>query len=166
MHISSPRTPRRIRLLVIPLVLAAAATALWIFHGLHSDAHDHAGHADATLDHGKRWATDVPLRTGMRQIREVADPMLNPPTTSPLTSAQAKAAATAIQENVNSIIANCKLAPAADATLHTIIADLLSGAGRLAEDPDDQEARRILARALERYPEYFDHPGWAALPTS
>lgn len=166
MNTSSTRTPRRIRLLVIPLVLAAAATALWISHGLHSDAHDHAGHADATLDHGKRWATDVPLRTGMRQIREVVDPLLNPTANSSLTTAQAKAAAAAIQENVNSIIANCKLAPAADATLHTIIADLLSGAGRLAENPDNQEARRLLAQALERYPEYFDHPGWLALPTS
>lgn len=36
----------------------------------------------------------------------------------------------------------------------------MTGAASLVEDPASTEAANSIRRALERYPEYFDHPGW------
>ena len=63
----------------------------------------------------------------------------------------------------NFIIQNCKLPPAADAKLHLVIADLLTGirvmrgefAGRSRHD-----GAVLLHGALDAYGSYFDDPAW------
>lgn len=167
--------PTKLKVALAALVLVGAAAGLWFhFHGAHAahepGAHDHSAHAAhdqgapaataLSLDDGKRWATDQPLRTGMLRIREAVEPVLQAHGQGRVSPEAAKALATSIQENVNYLFANCKLPPKADATLHVLITDLLSGAGRLVEKPGSPEGVALLAGALHKYPEYFDHPGW------
>ncbi len=101
-----------------------------------------------------------PLRTGMQRIRNAVDQTFAARASGQLTPAETKALSTTVQENVNFLIANCKLPPKADATLHGLITEMLSGAAQLAENPGDQKAWEGLAQALRDYSDYFDHPGW------
>ena len=76
-----------------------------------------------------------------------------------MTPGQAKALLAAIQENVNYLIANCKLPPKADATLHVLIGDLLSGASLLMENPASADGIARITSALRRYPHEFSPTG-------
>jgi hypothetical protein len=75
--------------------------------------------------------------------------------------AQYAALAARIQSQVDTIVANCKLPPAADAQLHLVIADLLSGASLMrGEDPGRSRhdgAARVHG-ALRAYAKYFEDP--------
>lgn len=148
-------------------VLVMAGCALDPTDGKHDPAHydSHAAHAgDAApaqpqLDDGKPWATDAPLREGMARIRDavaLADAQ------APLTGDSAAALADAVEEQVAFLIANCELEPAADATLHVLIARMLSAASMLRADPASAEGLPRLREVLHDYPRYFDHPGWPA----
>jgi hypothetical protein len=151
---------------VIAFVLAGAAVGGWLhFHNDHG-THDHDGHGAAalTLNDGRRWATDAPLRAGMLGIRDAVTPVLAAHADKRLTPGAAQALAGTVQNHVNNLFANCKLPPKADATLHVILTDVLSGTAQLAAPPSSTEGANLLTRALQRYPEYFDHPGWS--PTS
>jgi hypothetical protein len=73
------------------------------------------------------------------------------------------ALAAQIESQVNSIVANCKLPPEADANLHYVIADLLQGVS-LMRGADPQRSRHDGAArvhgALRAYPQFFDDPDW------
>lgn len=58
------------------------------------------------------------------------------------------------------LVANGKLQPRADVVLHVLIARMLDGAGALAEPATRIQGVARPREALERYPQYFDHPGW------
>lgn len=168
MNSSSRKRPRILWYAGSSVVLAGLAVGFWShFQHAHSAAHDHShgGHdahpvAALSLDDGKRWETDQALRTGMERIRAAAAPVLAAHAGGQVSPEQAKAMADAIQESVIHMVANCKLTPKADATLHVFITDLMSGAGLLAANPSSREAVALISEALRRYPEYFDHPGW------
>ncbi len=133
--------------------------------GSHAAATEHAGHEDhasvaLSLNAGSRWETDQPLRRGMERIRAAAGAVLAARAGGNVSIGETKAMTETITNAVMDIVANCKLVPAADATLHVIITDLLSGAGLLSEDPASTEGFALIDRALRRYPEYFEHPGW------
>lgn len=161
-----------------PLVAGVSVTALAVLgyfawtHLHHESAHDHAaGHDHAghpatalTLNAGKRWATDAPLRLGMQRIRDGVMPVLGGPGQRPVDPAQAKAMADAVQAQVNFLFQNCKLEPAADAALHVLITEILAGAAAVATDPAGKTGPAQLLGALRKYPEYFDHPNWQPLP--
>jgi hypothetical protein len=70
-----------------------------------------------------------------------------------------------VETQVATIVAQCKLDPAADANLHLIIAELVAGAdamqGKSATAPA-AGATQVL-RALNQYGTYFNHPGWNPL---
>jgi hypothetical protein len=153
---------------LVALVLAVLAAAGWFhFHGAHATHHHDAhGTSALSLNEGRRWETDLPLRTGMQRIRDAVEPVLQARATGPITRDAAKTLAASIQENVNYLIENCKLAPQADATLHVLITELLTAAALLAENPGSLDAVSQLRDALKKYPEYFDHPGWKPLAAS
>ena len=96
----------------------------------------------------------------MQRIRTAVDQAYVANVSGRLTPAEAKALSTLVQENVNYLIANCKLPPKADATLHVLIGELLSGAAQLAENSAASEGLDRAGQALRHYSEYFDHPGW------
>jgi hypothetical protein len=77
-----------------------------------------------TLNQGRKWATDEPLRAGMGRIRGLVEPQLGAAHAGKLTPAQYRELATQVENEVGGIVANCKLEPKADAMLHLVIADI------------------------------------------
>lgn len=131
----------------------------------HAHRHDSAAAAveQLQLDGERKWPTDAPLRAGMATIHaafEADHPAIH---AGQQTDAQYQALADRIETQVNSIVANCKLPPAADANLHLVIADLLQGIS-LMRGQDAQRTRHdgaaLVHGALEAYGRYFDDPAF------
>jgi hypothetical protein len=132
----------------------------------HAHGHAQHGHAGAVagleFDAGKRWPTDAALREGMSSIRQAFDadhPRIH---RGEQTDAQYDGLADTVGQQVDRIIANCKLPPAADAQLHLVVADLLQGAA-LMHDPGDgtrHDGAALVHGALIAYGKYFDDPDW------
>lgn len=118
-----------------------------------------------TLDHGRRWKTDAPLRSGMSEIREALATKLEGIHKRALTPAEYRALGATVEAQVAGIVAECRLAPAADANLHLIIAELSAGADALQGKSAVKPAAGALqtVQAVNRYGQYFDHPGWKPL---
>lgn len=131
-------------------------------------AHEHH-EAVATQLHSSEhggWQTDAPLRRGMSGIRDavsVALPMVRQGT---LRAADVGVLAAVIDENVEFMIANCKLAPQADATLHALLGEIIVGKASLQQNPNDLEGMSRIMKALADYPDYFEHQGWEPLGVS
>lgn len=152
------------------LVAAAIAAALVLGPGPLALAQTHAhGHADApptlTLDHGQRWQTDAPLRKHMTDLRASFAQDLDRIHAGTLPAADYAKLGATVESKVASIVADCKLPPAADAQLHLIVADLVEGAdvmqGKAAGEPA-AGAHKVVT-ALNNYAQYFDHAGFEPL---
>jgi len=146
------------------IAVAAALAAGAGFVGAAGPAHDHgAAPAAMKLDHGRKWTTDAPLRQGMSKIRASVDDNAEAIHRGKFGAADYVAMAGAVEAQVAYIVENCKLEPAADEVLHGVIAELGEGVevlnGQRAGVARDEGVSRIVA-ALDRYGEYFDHPGW------
>ena len=152
--------------------LAAAVSAAVFAFGLTppaiaADAHSHAVGAPAklALDHGKKWATDAPLRQRMGEIRALMVAQIDPIHAGKLSPAEYAALGAAVEQKVAAIVAECKLPPAADAMLHLIVADLVAGTdlmqGKVAGNPV-QGAHKIVS-AANTYGRYFNDAGWKPL---
>ena len=116
----------RLALTVFALVAAGPALAA---RPAHEHAHD-ATEATLQLNAGQKWDTDAPLRAGMRDIRQAMAAALNPIHAHKMSAQAYGKLAKQVQASVGKIVAHCKLPPAADAQLHIVIADLLSGRTR------------------------------------
>ena len=71
-----------------------------------------------------------------------------------------------VESGVSRIVARCKLPPAADAQLHIIVAELMSGAELMASPADAASARKGAVKvieALNQYGEYFNDIGFNKL---
>jgi septal ring factor EnvC (AmiA/AmiB activator) len=127
--------------------------------------HQHAGAAVAKLqrDVGRQWATDDSLRSGMAAIRAAFDADHPAIHAGKETDAEYEALAARIESQVNDIVKNCKLPPAADANLHLVIADLLQGVSLMrGQDParTRHDGAALVHGALIAYGTYFDDPAW------
>ena len=132
-----------------------------------AQAHDHSQHERPTASAETvaplaGWATDAPLREGMRAIRDTVAG-LGHHAMGHMSDAQAIDLSQRIDERVKFLIANCKLDAAADAELHMIIARLLNGAAAFRKNPADPAALAGLREVLKEYPQKFDDPQWQAL---
>ncbi|MFZ5543243.1 MAG: hypothetical protein ACOZJZ_06780 [Pseudomonadota bacterium] len=152
----------------IPALLLAAAAAMSANAWAAGTTHDHGpAHATAAkpLPAGQRWATDAPLREGMGRIRAALEPQLKAVHHDKLGAEEYKALAAQTEQQVAHIVANCKLAPEADAALHGILAQIGEAteamAGKSKAKPRDGAVK--LVAALEEYGRSFDHPGWKKL---
>lgn len=167
-----PRQARRLRparcraMLLVTLCACAGVHATAIdqdgagqahAHALKDHRHDHvevvAEQPDAIaalLRSGHQWAPDAPLQEGMARVREALDHFET-------TAADGQAAATLgaeTQAAVDHIFANCRLAPAADADLHVLLAELLAGSAALA-DGRMAEGHERTSRAHAAYASIF-----------
>jgi hypothetical protein len=141
------------------LVAATAAAQTQHEHMHHSSG---AAVAQLQLDQGTKWPTDPSLRSGMAAIKAAFDADHPAIHAGKETDAQYAALATKIEAQVQAIVANCKLPPAADANLHYVVADLLRGVGLMrGEDParSRHDGAALVHGALLAYPKYFDDPG-------
>ena len=161
------------RFIVLPVVIATSALL-----GLapasraqpaqeHEHGQAHAGEsalvANLELDAGKRWPTDASLRSGMAAIRAAFDADHPAIHAGQQSDAQYEGLAGRIEREVNEIVANCMLPPAADAQLHYVVGDLLQGVALMrGADPGKSRhdgAARVHG-ALRAYGKYFDDPSW------
>ena len=129
----------------------------------HNHGHDQNANASLTLDHGKKWQSDTPLRQGMQSINDAVMQNIDAFHHDKLTKPDAEKLARHINDQVRFLVNNCKLEPKADATLHVIIGELLSGADVLTKDPNSMQGMPTLVKALMQYPEYFEHKGWKGI---
>ena len=133
-------------------------------------AHDAATSPHAlTLDNGRKWATDAPLRDGMDRVRGLVEPQIAAAHAGKLTAAQSAALASKIEAEVGGIVANCKLDPKADAVLHVVIGEIGAGtealAGKAAGRSPTQGLVQV-ASAVNDYGRHFEHPGFRPLPVA
>ena len=141
--------------LVPPAVLAADP---------HAHGHD-AAPAKLQLDHGKKWATDEPLRRGMGAIHHAvrfAPTAMHKALATPAAYAEL---GNRIEGEVGRIVKECKLPPEADAQVHLVIAEVIAGADAMKSATNPPAGRAGLVKvdgALKSYARYFDHPGWSA----
>jgi hypothetical protein len=131
--------------------------------------HDHHHGEQPTklqLDAGKKWETDAPLRQSMAKIRQSLASSLKAIHANQLTLARYNELAKNVESSVSRIVAQCKLPPAADAQLHIIVAELMSGAELMSDQTNSGTARNGAVKvieALNRYGQYFNDPGFKKL---
>lgn len=137
------------------------------FAAFAADPHQHAADEPTTLtyNHGKKWATDEPLRKNMGDIRTVLAAQKAGIHRGTLTSDDYKTLGTFVEARVATIVTECKLEPAADANLHLIVAELIAGADAMQGKSRTVPAKGAVqtVRAMNEYGRYFSHPGWKPL---
>ena len=148
------------------LTLLAAASTLALAqheHQPHGVPSSGAAVARMQLKDGKKWQTDASLRLGMANIRAAFDADHPAIHGGQQTDAQYAALASRIDQQVTSIVANCRLPEDADANLHFVVADLLQGVSLMRGD-DTARSRHdgaaLVHGALNAYGKYFDDPAW------
>jgi hypothetical protein len=159
MHL--PRSMVRLVAMLAACFFALTAAAQAEHEHMHQSSA--AAIAQLQLDQGKKWPTDPSLRSGMAAIQAAFDADHPAIHAGQETDAQYAALAGKIEAQVQGIVANCKLPPAADANLHYVIADLLQGVSLMrGEDPkrSRHDGAALVHGALTAYPKYFDDPGW------
>jgi hypothetical protein len=132
-----------------------------------ADAHDHDvpnGQGDEAVP-AVRWASDLPLRAGMRRVRAAAE-ALSHAEHGHLDAAQVQAIAAELSAAVQEMFARCRLAPEPDAALHPLLARVLEASASLADGGFDAGAHDALLAVLARYPLLFEDEGWSAPPAS
>ena len=148
-------------------VTLAAALALSLPALAAEHAHDHgAAGAALELNQGKKWQTDQPLRKGMSNMRAALAKDLKAIHVDKANDAQYDALATKLNGEVAYIVQNCKLEPKADAELHKVIGEVLAGAEAMQGKEAGVERRDgavRVAKALNTYGQFFNHPGWRNL---
>jgi hypothetical protein len=128
----------------------------------HNHTHDHGKPVQIDLDNGKKWGTDDNLRLGMVRIRNALVAELPAIHSGKATAEQYRALSQKTNDQIAFMVKNCKLEPKADAALHLVLADIIAGTDAMMAQ-SGSEARKgaeRIARALDNYGTYFDHPGW------
>jgi len=123
--------------------------------------HDHAAHATHAVPAtpAQRWATDAPLRAGMRAIREATE-LLNHYQMGHLDDTQRDNAVAQIDAAIKDMIAHCKLKPDADAALHGLLAKFIAGANAARAGKFSQAELAPMQQALAKYPTLFVDAEW------
>lgn len=146
---------------IAALLLAAAPVAA------HDHDHGHDSPAlELSLNNGAKWVGDASLRQGMEQVRAALAADLPALRAGNATPERMAALAGKVNGAVAGMIQNCKLDPRTDAMAHLVLAEIMAGADALAHAKSGAAgsagAKRI-ARALDNYQTYFEHPGWVGL---
>lgn len=153
------RTILWVSVLALAGALFAAPTAAQ--SATHRDhAAHHAGH-DASLQvPAQRWATDAPLRAGMRNLREATE-TLNHYEMGHLDDVQRDNAVAKIDAAIQDMVAHCKLKPEADAALHGLLVRFISGANAARAGTFSKAELAPMQEALRQYPRMFDDHDWS-----
>jgi hypothetical protein len=152
---------------VVAVTFAAAFAVGAAGPATAADPHQHGAAVPTklALDHGRKWATDEPLRKNMAEIRAALAAKQSGIHAGKLTADEYKALGALVEARIATIVAECKLEPAADANLHLVVAELVAGAdamqGKSKTPPRTGAVHAV--RAVNDYGRYFDHPGWKPL---
>lgn len=126
--------------------------------------HDGQGRGLPDTAQSALFTTDAPLRAGMARVRTAVAAIVPDYRQRGLSREQATALASEIEQSVNYLFANCRLEPAADASLHGLLAPLLQGAAALRRDPAADDGMPPVLAALESYPRLFLDTQWQVVP--
>jgi DNA primase len=149
--------------------LGVIPVLMWVLSGPAMAAeHEHDHHhgqdqAKLTLNDGKKWATDAPLREGMAHIAAAMETHMKTTHKVKTDEDQHAALAREINAQVNHIFQNCRLDKQADAMLHLILADVMEGSAIIeGKKPKAKREDGIMTvvHALENYREHFEHPNF------
>jgi hypothetical protein len=152
--------------------LARALIALGLTAGLFGPAlaaapQGHESHGasaiELRLNNGQKWQTDEALRTGMSRIRDALDAALPLIHAGRYGAAEFSALADRVQEQVDYVVANCKLPEEADLQLHVALTRVLDGVNAMKEPNGQEQGAVAIVQALYAYGDHFDHPDWKPL---
>lgn len=147
--------------------LAAIALAFPLTVLAASEHSDHSTHKATThkieLNAGKKWETDESLRKAMSSMRTSIVTTLPNAHAGKVSNAEYDTLAKDLGGQIAYIVENCKLDPKADAQLHILVADIVSGIETV--EGKQQNKKRALgvvkvAQALNTYGKYFNHEGF------
>ena len=147
------------------------ALAAFLINPAFAVGADHDHHHDGQsvklqLNAGTKWQTDAPLRRSMAAIRQSVAENLHTIHEDRLPATSYRMLARTIEDAVATIIAQCRLPPAADAQLHLVVAELMAGAQLMSGTADSGQAHSGAIRvveALNNYAKYFDDPDFKSL---
>lgn len=131
-------------------------------HAAHGKAEPH----QISLNAGKKWESDQPLRHAMNVMRATVARNIDLVHSGKATPATHAAAAKEVNEQVAYMVKNCKLGRKADAQLHIVLADIVGGVETLEGEHAGvaREAGLVsIGHALNTYGSHFAHPGWKPL---
>ena len=142
-----------------PLLAQSSAQHDHAAHADHSAHAAHTAHGSKTETPAQRWATDAPLRTGMRDLRAATE-TLHHYEMGHLDDAQRDNAIKAIDAAIKDMFANCKLKPEADAALHGLLAKFIAGANAARAGKFSKAELAPMEAALVQYPQLFEDADW------
>ena len=116
----------------------------------HANAHPHS----ASASHA---AADARLRGAMARVRG-AVAAFEHARHGHMADAQVRALADHVDAQVARVFAECRLPPAADASLHVVLGTLLKASRVLRESPGDLAPVDAMERALADYARMFQDP--------
>ncbi|MBF0628217.1 MAG: hypothetical protein HQL91_08340 [Magnetococcales bacterium] len=150
-------------LLVILLCMASAPPGLAAL-----EQHEHNGttprnESGLSLDNGKPWQTDAPLRKGMEAIQRDIQDALPRIRAGSQTPRQYAALARKMHNHVHHVTKYCKLPPKADSQLHLVLGEVLQGAEAMEAQNGQSSGAAMIVHALDLYGRHFDHAGWKPL---
>ncbi len=125
-----------------------------------TDEHaDHAATVALPTPPATPWASDAPLREGMRRMHQAVN-ALEHAEHGHLDAAQTTAVTQQVQDAANFMFANCKLTPEPDAALHGLLATLMTGAAAIKANPADTSPAASMREAVALYPRMFEDATW------
>lgn len=146
--------------LTVMLALSVAGPAMAATGQSHDD---HGGSVvQLSLDHGRKWQTDAPLRDGMAAVRQAMTDTLDRIHQGNYDPNEYAALAQTIESQVDGIVKNCHLPEDADTQLHIVLAEVFDGIEAMKKGPDRVGGALTIIGALEAYGSHFDHPGFTA----
>lgn len=132
-----------------------------------SAPHGHGGPdapaIELRLNSGQKWPTDEALRTGMNRIRDALETSLPLIHASGYSAVDFSALADRLQEQVDYVVANCKLPEEADLQLHLALTRILDGINAMKAESGQEQGAVTVVQTLNAYGDHFDHPGWQPL---
>ena len=158
--------------LVGKLALMAAVLTVWsLVSGMAwgEDDHHHQHGAKQTsgkkeaqlsLNKGQKWPTYKVLRTRMHDIHQLVEQNLERIHKGQMSDGEFQTMGGSIEGHINDIFKNCKLAPAADAQLHVILAKMIKNKDLLKKEKASSKQRHQAVEGimggLKDYHKYFD----------
>lgn len=149
-----------VRMGVIVAVGFGSATVLWA-----AGDHRHEGEVATplTLNHGKPWSTDAPLRQGMEAIRDQVAAVLPRIHAHEFSATAYTTLAKQVRDHIDFMVQNCKLPPDVDAQAHRVLEWMLAGVHAMQEPANPAQGAVQILQALDSYARHFDHPGWKSI---
>ncbi len=144
-------------LLLLSILLGTALPATAQHN--HDEHESHVATTAPVAIPAQRHATDAPLRDGMSRIHGALDELAHYEM-GHMPKSMAIERVDTIKAATDSIFANCKLAPDADAALHGMLVPLLNGIQAFQKDPADTSTVAAMRQAIADYPRVFDDPNW------